>query len=470
MNKPKPLLASEWEVLREQLKSEKNVMKALQEHYDEALKGVDTRIAELLGRGDANLPHVIRRVEYQKMIRAQITAALELLHAKEYETISEYLNECYTDAFVGSVYTLHAQDMPVIVPIDQRAAVKAVTIDSKLKSDLYSSLGVDITELKKTIAAEITRGIASGMLYSDMVRNIANAGKAPLSRARTIVRTEAGRVQEQATFDAAKGAKAVGANVVKQWSAILDGKTRDNHRRLDGQIREIDEPFEIDGHKAMHPHDFGRPEEDINCRCTMLTRARAALDESELKRLREKAVRHSLYMDDPKAFRADKLPSLKNFTEFKKAYLKIPQTVENTGESGIINAPKNKGSEDVHVVGRINRAFFKAITADATTDQVIITEERIAHSNLHSDAYTKYGSFVSSVLADPDFAFRDKKPNTAVLIKRVKQDGKNLELVLRIHVSTDNPEYKNSIISFWDISETRRKNYERNKEIIYKKE
>lgn len=327
MSNPKPLLDSEWEVLREQLKSEKAVMQALKEHYDEAVKGIDKRIAELMGRGDANLPHVIRRVEYQKMIRAQITAALEMLHAKEYETISEYLNESYTDAFVGSVYTMHAQDMPVIVPINQSAAAKAVTIDSKLKSDLYSSLGVDITELKKTIAAEVTRGIASGMLYSDMMRNIANAGKVQLSRARTIVRTEAGRVQEQATFDAAKGAKAVGADVVKQWSAILDGKTRDNHRRLDGQIREVEEPFEIDGHKAMHPHDFGRPEEDINCRCTMLTRARAALDADELKRLREDAVRHSLYMDDPKAFRAEKLPPLKSFKEFKKAYLKAAEEV-----------------------------------------------------------------------------------------------------------------------------------------------
>lgn len=34
--------------------------------------------------------------------------------------------------------------------------------------------------------------------------------KAPLSRARTIVRTEAGRVQEQANFDAANKAKAAG--------------------------------------------------------------------------------------------------------------------------------------------------------------------------------------------------------------------------------------------------------------------
>ena len=40
--------------------------------------------------------------------------------------------------------------------------------------------------------------------------------KAPLSRARTIVRTEAGRVQEQANFDAANKAKAAGADVVSR--------------------------------------------------------------------------------------------------------------------------------------------------------------------------------------------------------------------------------------------------------------
>lgn len=318
----KPLLPSEKEVLIWQDKSEKAVLKALQKHYQEALQNVDKRIAEMLGRNDANLPNVIRRVEYQKFIKAQITAALETLHAKEYETISEYLSASYTDAFVGSVYTLHAQDVPVILPINQTAAIKAVTVDSKLKSDLYTALGLDLTQFKKTIAAEITRGIASGLLYTEITRNIANAGGVPLSRARTIVRTESGRVQEQATFDAQKAAKAKGADVVSQWSAIRDGNTRPSHRRLDGQIREVGEYFEIDGKKALHPHGFGRPEEDINCRCTLLTRARAALDHDELKRLREIAVRHSLYEDDPKAFRAEKLPALKNFSEFKKAYLK----------------------------------------------------------------------------------------------------------------------------------------------------
>lgn len=317
------LTKAEREVLRERLKSEKAVLKALEKQYETALEEIDDKIASLLGRGDADLPNVIHQVQYQRLIKAQVKAALDRLHAGEYETIDKYLRDSYTDGFVGTLYNLHRQDVPVIVPIEQEAAIKAVTIDSKLKEPLYESLGVDVTKLKKTISAEITRGIAAGYSYGEMAQGIALMTKAPLSRARTIVRTEAGRVQEQANFDAANKAKAAGADVVKQWSAVLDGKTRDTHRELDHQIREMDKPFETHGKKAMYPHDFGDPAEDCNCRCTLLTRARAALDKDELAVMQERA----------EFFGLDKTDS---FAEFKEKYLKAAESVENTGKSGII--------------------------------------------------------------------------------------------------------------------------------------
>ena len=326
----KSLLKSEWEVLREQLKSEKNVLKALEEHYTAALKDIESRIASMLGRQDANLPHVIRRIEYQQMVKAQVQAALDKLHANEYETISEYLKESYTDAFVGSVYTLHQQGMPVIIPIDQSVVAKAVTIDSRLKTDLYRELGVDVNRLKKSIASEITRGFASNLMYSEIARNIRNASNIPLGRAKTIARTEAGRVQEQATFDAAQEAKAVGADVVKQWSSFRDGKTRDSHRALDGQICEVNEPFTVNGHKAMHPHGFGVAAEDINCRCTMLTRARSAIDEDDLKLMEERAAAHKLLVKDVKGFEDAKA---KDFADFKKKYLKAVEAETETTQS-----------------------------------------------------------------------------------------------------------------------------------------
>lgn len=332
------LTKAEKEVLRERLKSEKAVLKALEKQYETALEEIDDKIASLLGRGDADLPHVIHQVQYQRLIKAQVNAALDRLHAGEYETIDKYLRDSYTDGFVGTMYNLHRQDVPVIVPIEQEAAIKAVTIDSKLKEPLYESLGVDVTKLKKTISAEITRGIAAGYSYGEMAQGIALMTKAPLSRARTIVRTEAGRVQEQANFDAANKAKAAGADVVKQWSAVLDGKTRDTHRKLDHQIREMDKPFEIEGKKAMYPHDFGDPAEDCNCRCTLLTRARAALDEDELNVMRERASYHGLLVKDSKAFGHTKA---KDFADFKEKYLKATGILKKQGKSGIIELSKD---------------------------------------------------------------------------------------------------------------------------------
>lgn len=348
----KPLLPAEKEVLLWQDKSEKAVLKMLEKHYKDALKDIEEKITAMMGRQDVNLPHVIRRIEYQQMLKEQLQTALERLHSNEYETISEYLKDTYTDAFVGTVYTLHRQDVPVILPVDQSVVVKAVTIDSKLKESLYTSIGKDITELKRSIAAEVTRGIASGMMYSDIARNIRNTASIPMKRAKTIARTEAGRVQEQATFDAAKEAKAVGADVVKQWSSIRDGKTRDSHRKLDGQIREIDEPFEVNGHKGMHPHDFGRPEEDINCRCTMLTRARAALSEEDLKLMQERAAYHGLLVKDSKAFGKAKA---KDFSDFRKKYLKTTETLKKQGKSGIIELPEDPFYDGLSQSDIVNR-------------------------------------------------------------------------------------------------------------------
>lgn len=273
----------------------------------------------------ADAQHVIYQVEYQKAVRTQIQAILEQLQADEFETVSEYLTKSYEDGFVGTMYSLHNQGMPFIFPIDQAQVVKAIKHDTHLTSGLYTALGLDLAKLKKTISHEISRGIASNMLYPEITGNVSRAAGIPLRRARTIVRTEAGRIQEQATMDAAEKAVSKGADLVKQWSAIRDMRTRDTHRRLDGQIREIEEPFEVNGKEAMQPHGFGDPAEDCNCRCTTLLRARDALDEEEYERLQDIARQHGLLVDDSKKYGHDKA---KDFSDFKEKYLKASESLK----------------------------------------------------------------------------------------------------------------------------------------------
>ena len=332
----------EKEILQSQLDSEKAVLKQLEKQYQAALKDINEKVKLFdydinmldVAMNQDNLDDAARAVflsqkrskayqkQYQEALQKQLEGILEKLHSDEYATLQQYLKESYNDAFLGTMYDLHGQGIPIVMPINQAAAVKAILTDSKISKGLYTSLGVDVNGLKKTISAEITRGIASGMSYADISRNISNASNAPLSRAKTIARTEAHRIQQASTMDAQARAKEKGADVVKQWDSTLDGATRPTHRKLDGQIREIDEPFEANGKKAQAPGHFGDPAEDCNCRCVSLTRAKWALDEDELQTLKDRA----------KFFDLDKT---KDFEDFKKKYMKA---LEKDSESGIMKS------------------------------------------------------------------------------------------------------------------------------------
>ena len=304
----------EKEVLQSQLNNEKTVLKKLKQNYQEALDDINSKIDVLLSRDDASLQNVIYQVQYQRSLKKQIEAILETLHSKEFETISEYLTNSYSEGFVGAMYSMHKQGVPLIIPIDQKKVLEAIKHETKLSENLYTSLGHDITDLQKTIASEISRGISSGLGYAEMARNIANQASIPKNRAMTIARTESHRIQCKATLDAQYEAKNKGADVLKQWSGTLDGETREHHRMLDGQIRELEEPFSVGKFKPRFPGDFGDPAEDCNCRCALLQRARWALGKEELNTLKERA----------EFFGLDKS---EEFADFKKKYLQAADRV-----------------------------------------------------------------------------------------------------------------------------------------------
>lgn len=295
------------------LKSEADCIKDIQAAYQQALKDINAEIKRLSEREQT--PSVAHQLQFQRQLQTQVSDIIEDMQTSQYQTISGYLNGCYEDGYIGALYDIQSQGVPVTVPIDQAQVTKAVKTDSKLSKSLYQSMGKYLKPLKKAITQELTRGLASSMHWQDIAANIERRSSIGWSNAIRIARTEGHRIQNAAKMDAMKAAKDTGADVVKQWDATLDGNTRKSHRELDGQIREIDEPFEVNGHKAMSPGHFGRPEEDINCRCTVLERARWALDEDELATLKERA----------EYFGLDKA---KTFETFKERWMKAADYTE----------------------------------------------------------------------------------------------------------------------------------------------
>ncbi len=271
------------EILKLRVDDEQAFLKELKKIYEKALKDIEAKIKELQARiaSGENVQSAIYQLEYQKALKAQINAILEELNARQFTSITDYLGRCYEDGFISTLYDLQGQGIPLAFPIDQEQVVRALTVDSKLSQGLYKRLGEDLKMLKKKVSTELARGISQGYSYNQIARNIGNQTKIGFNRAMKIARTEGHRVTQQATLDAQHKAKDAGADIVKQWDSTLDGRTRPLHQQLDGQIREIDDPFEVGIYKAQYPSGFGVPHMDIQCRCCLLQRAKWALDDDE---------------------------------------------------------------------------------------------------------------------------------------------------------------------------------------------
>lgn len=135
-----------------------------------------------------------------------------------------------------------------------------------------------------------------------------------------------------------------------------------------------------------------------------------------------------------------------------------------------VNAQKDEGS-GVQTIGRIDVEKYRCIMDDITTDEVIITDERIQHiKDHHPGHFETIKPYLQAALETPDYILEDKNPHTGLILKSIKENGLRFQMVLRIHTSSDAPEFKNSLISAWEISESRWKNYVKNKKILYKRE
>ena len=259
----------------------------------------------------------IYQKQYQDALRKQIGSVLDNMQVEEFRTVSEYLSKCYEEGFIGTMFDLQGQGIPLCFPFDQEAMVRAVQLDSKISNGLYSRLGEDVSMLKRKISAQVSRGIATGMSWQQVAQQLAGTTNIGFNNAVRITRTEGHRIQVQSGMDACYKAKEKGADVVKQWDATLDSSTRESHVAVDGEIRELDEKF---SNGLMYPGDpSGGAAEVVNCRCALLQRARWALDEDELETLKERAEYFGLDKAD-------------TFGDYQKKYLKSADKIKKTDD------------------------------------------------------------------------------------------------------------------------------------------
>ena len=126
---------------------------------------------------------------------------------------------------------------------------------------------------------------------------------------------------------------------------------------------------------------------------------------------------------------------------------------------------------NVQIVGKINIATYRCVSAEIVTDEVVMTEERIEHiRKRHPNDYERFCTYIPRMIAEPDYIVQENKANTAVILKEIKENGEKFKLILRIKMQHDPADYRNSVLSFWRIGDTTWRKTLKNKKILYKAE
>lgn len=132
-------------------------------------------------------------------------------------------------------------------------------------------------------------------------------------------------------------------------------------------------------------------------------------------------------------------------------------------------ASTKESGDGVNFICKLDRSIYSCVTEDITTDEVVITEERIQHiKDRHPNDYERYFRFMADMIVQPQYIIEDADLNTAFVLRQFEDENSQFRLILRLHTAADAKGRKNSVITFQYIKAKEFSRLIRNKKILYR--
>lgn len=171
-----------------------------------------------------------------------------------------------------------AEDVKRSVPRPERkAAPQPGYVDAFVLSWIKRHAAKRVQQVSKTTAKAIRRQIIDGAKRgwsSDRIAKAireATSGQIGKTRAARIARTETHTAFERGSYEQAIDLKRLGLDIVTEWGATEDDRTRPDHAAADGQVVDLGKTFTVGNEAMRFPGDpRASARQVVNCRCTAL--------------------------------------------------------------------------------------------------------------------------------------------------------------------------------------------------------
>ncbi|MDE7398958.1 MAG: phage head morphogenesis protein [Oscillospiraceae bacterium] len=242
----------------------------------------------------------ITEAEYRKWYQNRVFAGKQW-QARLNTLADDYThaNQLAMNAINGALPEVYANNFNYAAYLTEQQAradlsfqlVDRWTVERLVKENpqLLPAPRVDIPKDKRWNRQKIMSAVTQGIIQGESIQKIARRLKkvtdmnsaSAIRNARTAV-TGAECAGRYASY---RAAKEKGIDLSVEWMATLDNRTRHTHAILDGQRKDVDEPFIVDGVSILFPGDAGAKAIKANdkykvgsviynCRCTIVARVK----------------------------------------------------------------------------------------------------------------------------------------------------------------------------------------------------
>lgn len=172
------------------------------------------------------------------------------------------------ESLVNTSYTLYDHSTVERLIKDQPELFPELKEDSKTAQAIRDGKVKRWNQQK--ITAEVTQGILQGESIQKISKRLRRVTDMDYKVSIRNARSAYTGAQNAGRVDAYKRAENMGIDLLQEWIAVPDNRTRHAHRLLDGQRVKIGEPFKVDGYNIDYPGDKKAPAYlYYNCRCTI---------------------------------------------------------------------------------------------------------------------------------------------------------------------------------------------------------
>jgi hypothetical protein len=261
---------------------------------NEVRKKIADKIKEITKQGfDLNDEAAKSFVDYIGKIRDDITKKItsaEGIDAIHLKGIKKYIEDILNEFKVeGSDSLKKFQDTGYGLGSDiisEPAKMSGIKVSipgiSKEQLIIMQNMSTDLIsgaseEAKAKIKSALNQALLGELTPAEAALKVDSALAGLQDRGEAIVRTEVGRAFSIATQMRQEQYQKALPGLKKQWLTSIDGRERPSHRDVNGQIRDIDKPFNVPNYRTggedelMYPRDpSADASQTVNCRCTTI--------------------------------------------------------------------------------------------------------------------------------------------------------------------------------------------------------